>query len=442
MNQGTGDNWTNENEKANQSLEQAIEDSLVAENSISEDSIETVEKAVTDNPLLEVDAGRTRSRVLFVTNEENIATVNSLEHSYYLALAKVFDEVHIILPLQSRGKEKIVRLTDNVWVYSICSPYLFLLKRKALQIVKDNLTFNGVVRPDLVVSRDPFLSGAVGRFVAKKIQRPWQVHVLVNPFNLLWLQKDKRNIELQRIANKVLKKARSIRTGSETIFNTLKGRYRKDIDIKILPHYYNLNAYKDSAVVFDVHERYSQYKFIMLAEGELTADSALHDVITAARFFMTSPKIGLIVLADGPAKKLFEEKLKILGLTKNVAFVGDKSDLVSFYKTADLFIEAGISPVSEEHILRAVGAELPIVAYQTDIRSDLFVEGDSAFLCEPHDSYCLTKKINNFLNNPALRTRFRKRSRNITSDRIHEDETTYYQALAQSIEAVLVKDDS
>tara|TARA_B100000745_G_C20153107_1_gene395257 strand:- start:2528 stop:3868 length:1341 start_codon:yes stop_codon:yes gene_type:complete len=433
----SGDNWTNEQEKAAKSLEHVLSEETVNDLLREKVPAKRVEDAVEEAPLLEIAEERVRSRALFVSGETNILVADSPEQKYYFSLSKVFDEIHIVLPVLGKGKESVTRLTGNIWIYKVHSPYSFFLKRAALRVVRENLVFNGAIRPDLVVARDPFVAGMVGKYIAKKIKRPLQIHVLINPFNTLWLQKDKRNVELQDMAEKVLKGVHSLRAGSEGIEKSLKERYKKAKDVSVLPHYYNLNAYKDSAIAFNVHEKYPQYKFIMLAEGELVADSNIHDVITAARYFMSSPRIGLVILGDGPAKELFEEKVKILNLQKNVVFVTGKDDIISYYKTADLFIEAGTSAASEEHILRAVGAELPIVAYETDIRNDLFVEGDSAFMCEPHDSYCLTSKINDFLNNPALRTRFRKRSRNLTSDRIHEDEGAYFEALANSIEQVL-----
>lgn len=407
------------------------QESAVTENKIA------VSEAIKAKPMLNSDTGRTRSRVLFVTTDESVLVADSIERQRYMNQAAFFDEVHVLCLVSRRGSEELERLGSNIWVYQVRSKYWWYLPWKSVEAALEALTWNGNFRPDIVVGVDPFEAGLAAYFLAKKFDRPWQLHVKTNPYTDDYKKAAEDNGWRIWMAAYVFRKAKSVRLSSGNIKEGLKRKLKKAKDVALLPRFFNFTALISAAPVFNLHEKYRDYSFILLTFGPLSADSYLHDVFSALNKMLHNPRIGLVVIGDGPGKGLFVEKVKLLGLEKNVVFLKEVDDLASFLKTADILVELSGSEEGEVRVLQAAAAGLPIVAKDTDLRRDLFKDGESAFLCQEKDLLGLSEKVGKLINNAPLRRRFSDVAQTIVSARLHEDPNAHYQALAETIEMTL-----
>jgi glycosyltransferase involved in cell wall biosynthesis len=91
---------------------------------------------------------------------------------------------------------------------------------------------------------------------------------------------------------------------------------------------------------------------------------------------------------------------------------------------------------SDEIFIKAAAAGLPILASETPLRTDLFIDGESAFLVPKEDTIGFSQKLVKFLNTNSLRVQFAHNARDIIKTRLHEDPEAYTQAYRDSIEAV------
>ena len=225
---------------------------------------------------------------------------------------------------------------------------------------------------------------------------------------------------------------------TETFKNFLIKKFNLKNTIAVLPRFYNFSALLNAKPAFDLHEIYQQFSFIILTFADLKLDSPLQDVFTGLHQLLHNPRVGLVVIGDGGAQDLYSEKAKLLAIGENVVFVKNVDDKLSYLQTADMLIETNVSKDSEDLILQAAAAGLPMVMYETELRKDLFEDGESASLCEVGDTYGLAKEVNNFLNNPALRKQYSTASKHLVTTRLVEDESTYYQAYRDSIETAIL----
>ncbi len=395
-----------------------------------------VQDARSTERLLEVVEERSKTRVLFLTDDPTQATADAAELSLLVELGAVFDEIHFIVMHSGRGKEQTERLGSNVFVYHVYGRYRWSLVASAKRLIKEQLLFNGVLRPDAMVALTPFMAAQVAYATAQTYKRPWQVHVYKDPYDPTRIAADKRNKTLRNIANHMLHKAYSVRTNTDFLIKQILLRAPHLSDISTLPRFYNFSDFVRGEVKTDVHDTYPQYRFVMLTETTYSADSPLHDTFAAVLSVLRNPRIGLVVIGEGGAKRLFEEKVRLLGIERSVVFLTKPVDEVSLFRSADLFIATDTSAQSETTVMQAVGAGLPICAYVTDVRNDLFEDTVSAFLVEERDSYSLGKKISQCINTPALRVQFAERMRDIATYRLHEDRDTFLQAMRTSIEAM------
>ena len=432
------DAWIDQSHVAKTVLNQVIhdDDPLVATELANQVDAEAEKQAPS---ILSFDSGRTAARVLFITTETTVLEKGTMAEKQYLDLAQWLDEVHVMIVAPKRLiKNSTERISTNVWVYGISAADYTASPQAVLDRVSEELVFNDSLRPDIIVATDALTSGWAAKAVAEAYDRVWQLHLKRHVFGTK-LQPAQLSFWERRIVKKVLRSVPSIRYSSAEIKHSVTAEAAVLAkDQKVLPQFYNFDAFRQGKPVFNLHERYPEYKLIMLAFGTLTADSDVHDLFIALRNILYKNRIGLILIADGPAKKLFVEKVKLLGIEQNVVFVSVADEITSYYKTADVLVETGVDTSDDEVILRALAARLPVVAYETELRLDLLEDGTSALLCSPGDQHCLSQKMVSFINNQALRTKFRRQMETIADTRLHEDKQSYYEALRDTIEIALI----
>ena len=414
-------------------LDEASPDALIER----ELSTTSVEEGRGGQQIVERESDRVKSRILFITKDPAYLERRNTEARVMEALAPLFDEVHVMVLLPFGGKEDAKRWQSNMWVYRVRARYWWQSPRRALEAAAAQLSFADGFRPDIIVALDPFESGWSALRISKKFKRPYQVHVDVDFFTDRFKDAHKKNKWRVRIAKYVLSRAQGVRTETAQLADVLRARIKHVRDVRVLPQFYNFKSFLDAQPTFDVHERYKDFTYTALAFGPLTADSHLHDTFSALNQTLHNPRIGLIIFGDGPAKQLFEEKVELLGVKKNIIFLPVATDLVSYLTTADVLVQTDTSKESEEVVLKAAAAGLPSVMYTTDLRSDLFTDGDSASLCEEGDVHGIEEGFKALLNNTALRTQYKKFARHVVETRLVEDEDLYYRALRDSIEITL-----
>ena len=409
------------------------------DNSVSapEEAKVSVEEALEEKPILESVTNRARSRVLFVTTREEVLLDNSGIRQYYFNLAPHFDEVHVICLIPRRGSEDPIRGGNNLWIYPVRAKYWWSLPSAGKRAAIENLTFGGGFRPDIVVGADPFEAGLAAYLIAKKNKRPWQLHLYTNPYGPDYKEAAPDNNWRIKVANFVLRRVSSVRTDTGVLKELIVKKFRRIADIVVLPRFYNFTGLLSATPTFSLKEKYPNFAFIVLAFGPLTATSQLHDTFSAVHQLLRNPRIGLIVIGDGPAKELFQSKIQLLGIEKSVVFQKSADDLTSYLKTADALIELGTDEESEVRVLQAAAAELPIIATETPLRTDLFKDGESALLCANRDLVGIGQKLGRLINVAALRQQRTYAARFVAESRLHEDPNAHYQSIASSIESVL-----
>lgn len=396
-----------------------------------------VTEALSARPVLVIDSGRDRARVLFVTTDEGVLVGNSAEQLDYLQLTQFFDEVHVICLVARRGKEEPERAGEKLWVYPVRDKYWWRLPWAARHSASEVLNWGGAFRPDIIVGVDPFEAGLAAHLIAKKFDRPCQLHLHTDPYDPDYKKQAPDNNWRVRLATYVLKRVSSIKTKTSAIKQSVQTVLKRASDVSVLPHFYNFTALNSAVPSFQLKERYPSFSFIILAFGPLSAISHLHDVFSAVHRLLRNSGIGLIVIGEGPGKQLFIDKTKLLGIASSVVFLQSVDDLSSFLKTADVLLELGQDEESEVRILQAASAGLPIVAVETPLRADLFKDGKSALLCPAGDLIVVTQKLGRLINNTVLRGQLAETAKFVAESRIHEDPNGHYQALAATIESAL-----
>jgi glycosyltransferase involved in cell wall biosynthesis len=158
----------------------------------------------------------------------------------------------------------------------------------------------------------------------------------------------------------------------------------------------------------------------MLYVGRLTHDSGLFKAINAGRFGLKNPHIGLIVLGDGPARQEFEKRTEFFGIKKQIIFETKSKDVASYMKSANVLIVTDTDDESEDVVLRGAAVGIPMVMARTPIREDIFVDGESALLCDPENIDEFSLKLNLLMNDIPLRKHMSSMSQNMIKAKFQE----------------------
>lgn len=394
----------------------------------------SVKQAMSGNRVFEVTSDRNITRVLFIS--QNTELLNPVQQSLdgYVDISNLFDEVHIlILRYGILAKNPVLRVAENVWLYTVSVKHWWHLLDASKEMIKNQLEFGAGFRPDLIVARDPFESAVIAYKLGKIYNRTTQLHVLDDYTSADFTKQSNENQIRFWLANYIIPKFSSVRTSTGTMQTILQRKFTIP-DIDILPRYQNYEALIDSKATIDLKAKYRPFIFFMVFSGQLNYSSSLYRVIDAARFVLRNPRVGLIVLGDGPARGEFEKRAKILGIERQVVFVGKVNDVVPYLKSGNILVVGDTDNDSEELILKGAASGIPMIMSRTDKREDIFDHGESAFLCEETDIQAFSDRINDLLNDINLRRLFVENGQDIIRRQFHSDPHEYQEAYRASIE--------
>jgi len=400
----------------------------------------TADEAIRGEKVFDSKSSRNVTRVLFISRNAELLNPTQQTLDGYINISELFDEIHIIILRQGiEPKNPVLRPAKNVWIYTAASRIWWKTPGAGIAMAERQLEFASGFRPDLIIARDPFESAVVAYQLGKKYNRPTQLHVLDDFSGTGFFKKRDNNFCRWLMTFFLIPKFSSVRTLTKNVATVIQKRF-DIVDLDVLPKYQNYQALIDSEHKIDLKERYKPLIFFMLYIGKLDKDSTLHKIMDATNSLLRNPRVGLIVLGDGPAKKEFEKKAKALGIEGQVVFENRVIDPVLYLKSANILLVSDTTSYSEELVLKGAAAGIPMIMSSTEKREDTFVDGKSAFICDPSDTEVFNAKMSDLLNHIETRHLFTENSQNIIRRQFHNDQNNYQVAYRTSIEQAFFAD--
>lgn len=432
--------WIDPSKRAEHILDHILE-STTEEALANKEAESSVETELHKAPIVILESDRSQSRVLFVTRDMSVLEKNSAAVLHFAGLSEVFSEIHILILGESwQGKSRVERLGKNIWAYTTSVKFWPWQMPAALAVARQQLIFSGGFRPDIVIALDPFEAGLSGLLIAEKYDREFQLHITEDFSTREFRERNKSNGWRLRIAAHVLKRTQSVRVATEAIHSYIAQKYPRIADIALLPRHFDIQTILQTAEGGEFADAFPQFSFTVLFIGKLDHESTLFRALDASRSILTSQRIGLVVLGEGPNKKEFEKRAEILGVKEQVLFQKDESQLIAYLHSADVLLCTDTTELSDEVVIKAAAAGLPIIAARTELRQDLFEDTDSAFLCQKEDTVAFSQRLVEILNSNALRIQFSRNARDTIKSRLHEDPNAYKLAYRDAIEGVFAEE--
>lgn len=397
----------------------------------------TAAEAMSDQRVIEHDNVRDIVRVLFISTDVELLNPTQQTLDGYLELSDVFDEVHILLLRQGIApRQPVFRPHKNVYMYTVSTERWWQLPLAGIKMVQSQLVFAEGFRADLVVARDPFESALVAQWIVRRFGCAAQLHILKNYFHPVIAQQHQLTWFSKLVLRVMTARFLSVRAGTVRLVKELQSRFSIP-DVQQLPQFNPYEAIADQPQTLDLKQQYPQYVFTILFVGSLDQTGAVFQAIDAARYMLRNPKVAMIIVGDGAGKTECQKRVRILGIEKQVIFVNAVLNYDQYLLAADLLVVTNVDPPSEELVLRAAGAGMPMVMVRTERRDDVFTHRESAYMCEIEDIQAHSDGVHELMNDFSLRNQIKERAQQVVRDTFHQDQAAYSHEYRASIETAL-----
>lgn len=122
-------------------------------------------------------------------------------------------------------------------------------------------------------------------------------------------------------------------------------------------------------------------------------------------------KSRLLIVGNGPLANEYKELCSNLGLTEQVVFTGDRSDVPDLLHQMDIFVLPSLAEGISNTILEAMAAGLPVVGTNSGGTPELITEGKNGQLVPVDQPDILAATLNNLLANKEIRYTFSQAGR-------------------------------
>ncbi len=425
-------------ERQRQTLEYILAEAGQAKKKRNQDPKVSIAEARHGEAHYEVSSSRETTRLLFISQDTSLLNQTTQSLDGYLNLRDVFDEVHIVILQRGRAaRNPVLRVADNVWMYVVAAPSGLSLLSEAKYAITQQLEFADGFRADLIVARDPLESGLVALWASKKYNRPAQLHILDDYTDRQFLKKFYYTRIVAFIYRYVLKRFKSIRTSTDVLCAQVRKQVSPETDIETLPRFHNFAALSNFDSGLNIKQKYTQFSFIILYIGKLFHGCRAFQAMDAARDVMRSPKIGLVIIGDGPARSELQKRAVLLGVPTQIVFEKSVEDISSYLQTADVLVVPDTDSTSDEVALQGAAAGIPLVLAKTQQRGDVFQHEVSALFYDNDDTMSLSGALKKIVNDLGIRAELVHHAREMIDEKLHEDPLQYRLQYRESVEAAL-----
>jgi glycosyltransferase involved in cell wall biosynthesis len=288
--------------------------------------------------------------------------------------------------------------------------------RMVLYFITGCLTTAYVVlkhRCNLIHAHWAIPTGLIGVWVGMLLRKPLVVTVHGSDFGMATT----RGPLLRRAFLYVCKRASHLTCVSENMRQAMEQMGIRDKEIDVFPM-------GVEEAFFEVGQRREQGSndeapVILSNRNLLPLYNVLHLIRAIPRVLKDEPQAKFLIAGEGQERESLERETERLGVLSSVQFLGrvPHEEMPGLLARADIYVSTSLSDGTSVSLLEAMASgALPVV---TDIPAnrEWVKDGENGFLVPVGDNSFLAKKIVEALRSGSLRASWRKRNREMASER-------------------------
>ncbi|HAU07822.1 MAG: hypothetical protein A2568_03495 [Candidatus Yanofskybacteria bacterium RIFOXYD1_FULL_44_17] len=250
-----------------------------------------------------------------------------------------------------------------------------------------------------------FIVKIVGDSAWEKAINTGKTYLMVNDF-----QKEPKRGKiglLHKIQKKICENANAVIVPSEYLSGVVKGWGVYGEKIRVV---YNGTDFKP----LDIAREEARKKIgiagnVIVSIGRLVPWKGFKMLIKIMpKLFEVGQFFRLVIIGDGPEKKVLESMVKNMGLDRKVFVVGAKTkdELALYLAASDVFVlNTGYEGFSHQ-ILEVMAAGVPVITTAVGGNKEIINQGENGFMVRYNDEFNLIEAIKTLHNMPELKEKF------------------------------------
>lgn len=346
--------------------------------------------------------------------DKSIFEEGSAERARIADYGKLFDRLVVIAFFPERAGYASTTIAPNVEVVPTNSLAPFLYPWDAYRLVRKIFSEGGEKDAKWVVSaQDPFESGIVAYVASRRLHVPLHIQVHTDVMSPFFGAESVKNKIRQMLARFVLRRADGIRVVSKRIFRSLV-QFSKYLEKKIvvLPILVSTEAYRRTDATNRVRNQWQHFDFIFLMASRLTQEKDIPLAIRAiGRIAQQFPRVGLLIVGDGPEKAGLERLMRKLNLQENIIFINRTEQLADYYHACDAFVITSQYEGYGRTAIESLAAGKPVIMTDVGVADWIVRDHDNGLVIPVGDEGALVEALKVFLSDRVLRHRLHESAR-------------------------------
>lgn len=254
-----------------------------------------------------------------------------------------------------------------------------------------------------------------------------QPEVLTEPLRIPGVVRRPVNALLSAYFRNRQSKSDFVTMPTEQAIRNLLAKREIGVPIAAISNGVDLSCFKPGKVSKEIYDKYRIRRDcpIVLYVGRVDPEKQVGMVVQAFNEALSKvPEMELVVVGDGVDKVRLEKKVKELGISEKVRFLGRivSEDLYELYKVGSVFATASEIETQGIVLIEAAASGLPLIAVDKGAVSEVCKNGKNGFLCEPGNISEIANAMVKIVSDNSLREKFAKKSLEIAKE--HDFEKT------------------
>ncbi|MBI3634361.1 MAG: glycosyltransferase [Candidatus Yonathbacteria bacterium] len=299
-------------------------------------------------------------KVLSISLDRKVFEEGSAMRSRLLDYGRLVEEIHVIVFAKKTGKFESQSFPPNIFLYPTNTLTRIGYMLRAVNIAR--VMKRSGVDIDVVSSQDPFETGITAFLISRIIGAKFHLQIHTDMMSPYFKDESLVNRVRVIIAKFLIPRANAIRVVSLRIKNSLTPNTQHLIPITVLPVFVDVARIRDTPTTHSLKKKYPQFEKHILMASRLAPEKNIELAIEAMKELVQRyPKAGLIIVGDGPERSTLALKAKSQNLTTSIVFEDWQESLVSYYKTADVFLLTSNYEGYGMTVAEALASNCPVV---------------------------------------------------------------------------------
>lgn len=258
---------------------------------------------------------------------------------------------------------------------------------------------------EVISAQDPFETGVISWLLARKFKIPLQIQVHTDFFSHYFFKESWKNRVRVWCGKFLLPKAKQIRVVSERIKKSLIA-WNPLLQNKIvmLPIFVDVKKIQSAKIKQDLNNRYPEFNFRILTAARISREKNIGLLLqSVAPLIKEDKQLGIVIVGDGPEQEQLKKTAQELNIESNIRFEPMTTDLVSFFKTANLFVITSNYEGYGRTAVEAMAAGVPVVMTDVGVAGELLIDDLDGLVVPVGDCIRLTEAIRVLLKDQAKR---------------------------------------